>query len=55
MVISRTAKGHHGGDLDGEELCRRIARRIEALVAKGRLQGRGNLKQWRHSELKRVE
>ena len=37
---------------ESEEFLERIARRIEWLCENGKLEGLGNLKRWRHSEVR---
>jgi Protein of unknown function len=52
LVIGRTVKCLYGELSGDEEKHDRIAARIESLVAQGRLQGQGNLKRWRNSEVR---
>jgi hypothetical protein len=52
MVICRTMECLLGELPGDEKMNDRIAARIESLVAQGRLQGRGNLERWRHSEVR---
>lgn len=54
MVIARTARAVHG-ELPNDDQCYdEISQHIEALVADGRLAARGNIRDWRHSEVLRV-
>ena len=47
MIIARTASASAS-----ESDCARVGGRIEQLVVEGRLEGQGNLKEWRHSEVR---
>jgi hypothetical protein len=52
MIIAKTAETQGVGVADNEEGCEIIASRIGALVQEGRLMAQGNLKRWRHSEVR---
>jgi len=52
MVISRVANGICDDFPEGDERYELVARRIEALVADGRLEAQGNIKNWRFSEVR---
>jgi hypothetical protein len=53
MVISVLGQDHGIFNAEGEEGLNRIAARIEALVADGQLVSQGDLKKWRHSEVRK--
>jgi len=53
MVVGRVADAHGVPIKEGEVRLRLIAERIEALVQDGRLEAQGDLKLWRHSEVRR--
>jgi hypothetical protein len=52
MIIAKTAETEGIGVADDEAGHEIIASRIEALVEEGRLTAQGNLKRWRHSEVR---
>ncbi len=53
MIVAKAAE-RLARDLPGEDdTYDLIARRIEVLVRDGRLVARGDLKEWRHSEVRR--
>ncbi len=54
MVIARTIRAVYGEWPSGNERYDEISRRVEALVTDGRLAARGNIKNWRHSEVRRI-
>ncbi|MGB2898327.1 MAG: hypothetical protein WBB89_03605 [Candidatus Acidiferrum sp.] len=55
MVIIRVADAM-GNDLpEGDDGYQLVARRIEALVSEGHLAAQGNIKNWRFSEVRRLE
>ncbi len=54
MVIARTARTLHGELPSGDQCHDEISQHIQALVADGRLAARGNIRDWRHSEVRRV-
>ncbi len=54
MVIARTVRTVHGELPNSDQWHDEISQDIEALVADGRLAARGNIKDWRHSEVRRV-
>jgi hypothetical protein len=53
MIVAKTSEEDTGVP-DDEEGHRVIASRIEALVQDGRLVAQGDLKKWRHSEVRRL-
>ena len=53
MVIARAADVFRG-DLPPDERCELISKHIETLVADGRLAARGDITNWRHSEIRLV-
>jgi hypothetical protein len=55
MIIAKTAERLSGDLPEGDEGYHLVARRIEALVRDGRLVAQGNIKKWRHSEVRRQE
>ena len=52
MIVATVAKAEGIVVADDEEGHRVIADRIEALVREGHLTGQGQLKRWRHSEVR---
>lgn len=52
MIIAMAAKAEGIDVADDEEGHRLIASRIEELVQNGRLAAQGDLKRWRHSEVR---
>jgi len=52
MVIAKTSRVEGIGVTDDEHGYQVVASRIEALVRDGRLAAQGNLKKWRHSEVR---
>ena len=54
MIIAKAADALGGDFLSGGEHLQIIFRRIEALVANGKLIARGDIADWRHSEIRRV-
>ena len=55
MVIAKVAVAM-GGDLpSGEEGCEAISEHIEVLICAGRLEAQGNTKNWRSSEVRRLD
>ncbi len=50
MLIYRVAS--HNGNLSSEAELDSIAMRIEKLVELGKLEAQGNLRRWRHSEVR---
>jgi len=56
MIISMVLSAHKGTETSPNyAIADRIAERIEALVAAGKLESQGNLKKWRYSEVKLAE
>ena len=53
FVILRVADSMGSDIPDGEHGYQLIAQRIEALVAQGQLVLQGDIKRWRHSEVRR--
>jgi Protein of unknown function len=53
MVISTVAKGIASDSDEEDDRYDLVARRIEALVADGRLVAQGDIKKWRFSEVRR--
>ena len=53
MIVAKAAERLAKDLPDADERYNLIARRIEALVSDGRLVAKGNIKQWRHSEVRR--
>jgi len=54
-VIAKVADAM-GGDLtSGDEGCEIISERIEVLIDSGRIEAQGNTKNWRFSEVRRLE
>ena len=49
MIIGRVSEAL---GQEGEEFHERVASRIEWLCENGKLEGLGNLKRWRHSEVR---
>jgi hypothetical protein len=55
MVIAKVADAM-GGDLpSGDEGCEAISEHIEVLMRAGRLEAQGNTKNWRFSEVRRLD
>lgn len=54
MVIVRAVRTLHGRLPDGDARYNEIAQRVEALVNTGQLAARGNVKDWRHSEIRQL-
>ena len=55
-VISKVAKAVNGNDLpEGDAEYNLVAGRIEVLVRDGCLLAQGDLKRWRHSEVRKPE
>lgn len=52
LIVAVAAKSKGVGVPDDDEGHRAIAARIEALVRDGRLTAQGDLKKWRHSEVR---
>ena len=52
MIVAKTSSAEGTGVPDDEQGHRVIASRIEALVQDGRLVAQGDLKKWRHSEVR---
>ena len=52
MVISKVSEAIANDETKEEEGYNLIAARIEALVSNGRLEAQGNIKRWRHSEIR---
>ena len=52
MIVAKTSSAQDTGVPDDEEGHRVIASRIETLVQDGRLVAQGDLKKWRHSEVR---
>jgi hypothetical protein len=52
MIIGQASSALGAGVVDGEEGYRVIASHIEALVEKGHLVAQGDVKNWRHSEVR---
>jgi hypothetical protein len=52
MIVAKAAVAEGIGVADDEEGHRAIASRIEAFVQDGRLAALGDLKRWRHSEVR---
>jgi len=55
MVIVRAARAIDGVLPVGPSRYEQIGRRVEALVAEGRLDARGKIESWRYSEVRRAE
>jgi hypothetical protein len=53
LVIAKTAKVLGDNLRKGEAGADLVAGRIEALVGDGRLLAQGNIKKWRHSEVRK--
>lgn len=52
MVVSKVASAMGDGLAQGDEGYETVARRIESLVSEGYLLARGNIKNWRFSEVR---
>ena len=52
MVLAQTS---YKLGWDSDDDLDRLAKRLEALVAEGQLEARGNLSRWRHSEVRLPE
>jgi hypothetical protein len=51
-VIARASEAMKGDLPEGEPDYNLVARRIKALVSEGRLNAQGDIKKWRHSEVR---
>jgi hypothetical protein len=55
MLIAKVTRQISGDLPQGDDGCQAVARRIEGLAADGRLVARGNLRNWRFSEVRQPD
>jgi hypothetical protein len=53
MVIARASEAQSSVVPDDEDDLKAFGRRIEVLVASGALEARGDVRHWRHSEIRK--
>ena len=55
MVVVKAADAQGSYLPDGEDVYKVIAKRVEALVRDGHLVAQGDIRKWRHSEVRRPQ